>query len=532
MIRWTFFGFLILFLGFSACQQKRSKSLEQLSLDSFQHLVHPSYVIHSDSIRQYIHAFVSASNDVTSQDSALTAHYEEGDGAFFWLGEHLVQRAHSMLHWLEHAPQHGLDADYFDASSIREKLTRLRSLQLQPGESISQLLATLEYQLTASYLSYTCGLRYGFLSPGKILNNLEEDTSPTNQPLAPEAKKKMKELYVIRLKRCNKEFALNALATLQQTPFAAFRQAQPTSSYYLKLQQELNRLGTQADTDSIGRIRDCVRVNLERARWQYAQDRGAKYVFVNIAAFRLWAVNEESDSILEMRICSGSPKHQTPLLSSRIYFMELNPYWNVPQNIILKEAIPTYRRDTTYFTRNRMKVYDKEGNALNPHDIQWSKYTTGVPFVVKQDNKEGNSLGRIIFRFPNAFDVYLHDTPSRWAFTRTDRAISHGCVRLEKAADLAFFLLKAPDEQLEDRIRIAMDIPPKSDAGKKLRRSEAYKELEHYSLKSYIPLFLDYQTAYLDTGGVIRYCNDVYGYDAPLLEALAQLNNKLSIIYE
>ncbi|MBF4211859.1 L,D-transpeptidase, partial [Pseudomonas donghuensis] len=91
-------------------------------------------------------------------------------------------------------------------------------------------------------------------------------------------------------------------------------------------------------------------------------------------------------------------------LSSKIYYMELNPYWNVPQSIIRKEIIPTYRRDTTYFTRNRMKVYDKNGTQVDPHSIKWAKYAgKGVPYTVKQDNKAGNSLGRIIFRFPNPY---------------------------------------------------------------------------------------------------------------------------------
>ena len=404
------------------------------------------------------------------------------------------------------------------------------------------------------------------------------------------------------MKKCSKEFALEALASLGQNPFAAFRQAQPTSPFYLSMQKELVRLDSigEAEFEEIpligdtllkvgerhriipliaGRLmqtgelkqqvsgdtltsvlleavnefrltnrlstdnsigtytirylnrplayyKDHLQVNLERARWQYKPEKGTKYVIANIAAFMLQAFNEETDSILEMRICCGSVRNKTPLLYSKIYYMELNPYWNVPQNIIRKEIIPSYRRDTTYFTRNRMKVYDKNGNRVNPHDIKWAKYTAGVPFTVKQDNKEGNSLGRIIFRFPNPYAVYLHDTPSRWAFNRSNRAVSHGCVRLERALDFAFFLLEKPDELLEDRIRIAMDIAPKSDEGKKLNRSEAYRELKHYSLKEAIPLFLDYQTMYLAADGKLSYCEDIYKYDDPLLEALNKLNHK------
>lgn len=520
-------GFLMLLLGLSACKQDRLKSPDSHSLSSSRSLLNPAYTVNSDSIREYIRARVLTSKDMTPLDSVITAHYWN-QGAFFWLGEELSLRADSMLYWLDNASRHGLESESFAASTIRDHLYSVRSLQLKPGENINRLLADLEYQLTVSYLSYVSGLSYGFLSPAGILNNLEEDDSKTNTKIvaATDQKKKMKELYAIRLKRCDKRAALNMLVALQQNPFAALRRAQPTSTYYLKLQEELERLHTLGNTDSLTLDKSRVRVNLERARWQYAQDKGEKYVFVNVAAFMLRAINEETDSILEMRICCGSPKNKTPLLSSRIYYMELNPYWNVPQNIILREVIPAYRRDTTYFTKNRMKVYDMDGNQLNPHSIKWSKYTTGVPFMVKQDNKEGNSLGRIIFRFPNTFDVYLHDTPSRWAFTKDNRAVSHGCVRLEKALDFAFFLLSEPDELLEDRIRVAMDIAPQSEAGKNMRRSEAYRELKHYSLKSYIPVYLDYQTIYLNTDGTLGICDDVYHYDAPLLAALMKLNYK------
>lgn len=301
--------------------------------------------------------------------------------------------------------------------------------------------------------------------------------------------------------------------------------------------RQLNRL---PDDQSIGNYtirflnhplryyKDRLRINMERARWQYAQEKGTKYVVANVAAFMLQAVNEEADSVLEMRICCGAAKTKTPLLASKINYMELNPYWNVPQTIIRKEMIPAYRRDSTYFRRNRLKIYDKEGVQLNPHEIDWSKYKAGVPFSVKQDNRQGNSLGRIIFRFPNTFAVYLHDTPSRWAFTRSNRAVSHGCVRLEKALDFAFFLLKEPDGVLEDRIRLAMDIPPVTPEGKKLRRKGNYKDLElkNYNLKERVPLFLDYQTVYMAPDGTLSYCEDTYKFDAPLLEALDGQNHE------
>ena len=596
MMKRIVLSFLILLVVVSACKQEKPKFPVVLSLSSFHELVHPAYLINPDSIRQYVRVNLSNANDTMAWDSAMVSYYAADSAALFWMKDGVGQYADSLLYWLENSHRHGLNPALFNVSGIRTDLERFRSLQLHEDETINHLLARLEYGLTSSYLFYTCGLKYGFISPVQLLNNQEEDVKKKNDT------EKQKEPYPIPLKKCSKEFALEALASLGQNPFAAFRQAQPTSPFYLSMQKELVRLDSigEAEFEEIpligdtllkvgerhriipliaGRLmqtgelkqqvsgdtltsvlleavnefrltnrlstdnsigtytirylnrplayyKDHLLINLERARWQYKSEKGSKYVIGNIAAFMLQAFNEEVDSILEMRICCGSVRNKTPLLYSKIYYMELNPYWNVPQNIIRKEIIPSYRRDTTYFTRNRMKVYDKNGNRVNPHDIKWAKYTAGVPFTVKHDNKEGNSLGRIIFRFPNPYAVYLHDTPSRWAFNRSNRAVSHGCVRLERALDFAFFLLEKPDELLEDRIRIAMDIAPKSDEGKKLNRSEAYRELKHYSLKEAIPLFLDYQTMYLAADGKLSYCEDIYKYDDPLLEALNKLNHK------
>lgn len=593
--------FFILLTGLSACKkQEEPKSLSALSLDSFHELVNPAYLINADSIRQHIKSHLLTVRDTTAWDSAAVEYYTAND-TLIWLEDQVGSRADSLLYWLGSAHRHGLNPELFSVAEIRKDLNRFRSLHLHKDENINHLLANLEYTLTGSYLHYACGLRFGFLSPSEIL--LEEDKESIRKP-GDSKLKKMKTLYQIPLKKCNKDFANVALAALKRDANSAFRQAQPSSRFYISMQHELDRLnalgklefdsipligdtllkvgerhravpliarrllqtgelssypdsmGDALTTDlleavnqfrinnrvatdnSIGSYsirylnrplsyyKDLLALNMERARWQYAQEKGAKYAFVNVAACMLQAVSEEADSILEMRTCCGSVRNKTPLLSSKIYYMELNPYWNVPQSIIRKEIIPTYRRDTTYFTRNRMKVYDKNGERVNPHAINWSKYKAGVPFTVKQDNKAGNSLGRIIFRFPNSFAVYLHDTPSKRTFARANRAVSHGCVRLEKALQFAFFLLKEPDELMEDRIRIAMDIAPASDEGKKLRRSQAYRELKHYSLEESIPVYLDYQTVYLDAAGKLSYCDDIYKYDPPLLEALNKLNHK------
>ena len=498
----------------AACKKEQPQSPIPDSPASLQKLFNPAYQISTDSIHRMIRSYLDENKQVTPWDSALVAYYQEKD-EFFWLNDSLVsdkpatQPADSLLYWLGNISKHGIHPGLYLTDSIRNDLEQIRTLQLQGKKTMNRLLADVEYRLTSAYLSYVCRLKFGFLPPERRWND---------------------SIDRIPLKRCDKEFALAALDSLRTDANAAFRRAQPSSQFYKKMQEELERVNSWGETDTTDYYRNRLLVNMERARWQYALEKGKKYVVANTAAFMLQAVNEETDSILEMRICVGSVKNRTPLLSSKIYYMELNPYWNVPQSIIRKEIIPTYRRDTTYFTRNRMKVYDKNGTQVDPHSIKWAKYAgKGVPYTVKQDNKAGNSLGRIIFRFPNPYSVYLHDTPSKWAFSRKNRAVSHGCVRLQKALDFAFFLLKKPDELLEDRIRIAMDIKPVSEEGKKLPISAAYRELKHYSLEQYIPLFIDYQTVYLSADNNMRYCEDIYNYDPSLLEAMKSLNLKPKI---
>lgn len=494
-----FLGGLLLLMIFAACKRSGLKSPIPGSLSDLEEIVNPDYRISVDSIHQMIRSHLTATKVSNPWDSAMVAHYWNS-GDFMWLNDFSGQAADSLLSCLENISQHGIDPKIYPTATIREKLNQLRTFNLPQGKTMNRLMADVEYQLTSAYLSYVCRLKFGFLAPGRRGND-----SVTWVPL----------------KRCDKKFALSVLDSLKANPIAALHWAQPSSRLYLKMQKELERVNSWGVTDTTDYYRNRLLVNMERARWQYALNKGKKYVVANVAAFMLQAVNEQADTIIEMRICVGKAKNKTPLLSSRIYYMELNPYWNVPQSIIRKEIIPTFRRDTTYFTRNRMKVYDKDGNQVNPHTIKWAKYADkGVPFSVKQDNKAGNSLGRIIFRFPNPHDVYLHDTPSRGAFWATNRAVSHGCVRLERALDFAFFLLKQHDELLEDRIRIAMDIKPKSEEGKRISRSDAYKELKHYSLNEYIPLFIDYKTVYLSVNNKLSYCPDVYKYDPSLLDAM------------
>ena len=594
----------LLLIGLVACTPKQQDTNTTHST-SYLSQLNTVHVVHPDSIRYLIRSRLLQTENQTVWDSVIATYYT-GQDRLLWLNTNGRRQMDSLLYWLDNAHRHGLNPEIFSKTKIEKELGSLEQLAFDDGRSINHSLAILEYTLTRAYMHYVCGMSYGFVRPHQLLNNIEVDDDIKYANVLVNGKKKMKTLYQIPLKSCNKEYAQQMLTDLQVgKSVETLRGAQPTSTFYTLMQQEMDKFMSLVDTaferipdmgdvlvkegeshaaipliarrllitgeykpeaidtvstiltaellaavnkfriynrlpedHSIGSFTtrflnnpisyylDRIQVNLERERWQYAMDKGKKYVFVNTAAFMLKAINEEVDSIVEMRICCGTVRNKTPLLASKIFYIELNPYWNVPQNIIKKEIIPAFRRDTTYFTRQRMKVYDSAGNRVNPHDIKWSNYARGVPFTVKQDNREGNSLGRIIFRFPNTFAVYLHDTPVRSAFLRSNRAVSHGCVRLERALDFAFFLLDKPNPVLEDRIRVAMSLRAQSDEGKKVTQKEGYKDLEFYNLKEHIPLYLDYQTMYLSADGVLSYCEDTYKYDKALLEAFELMNRQ------
>jgi murein L,D-transpeptidase YcbB/YkuD len=200
--------------------------------------------------------------------------------------------------------------------------------------------------------------------------------------------------------------------------------------------EEVGKITIEALNRPISYYANKIEANLERYRWKRQTELPEKYVEVNIAAFHLIAVEPESKT-LKMNVCAGIPfKNQTPLLESEIYYINLNPTWTVPRSIIEKEIYYLVKKDPNYFKKNRMQV-TRNGQVVDTDSIDWSTFNnpTKFPFSVTQDSGDGNSLGRIKFMFNNPFAVYLHDTPTKRAFSYTRRGVSHGCVRIQKPMD-------------------------------------------------------------------------------------------------
>lgn len=224
-----------------------------------------------------------------------------------------------------------------------------------------------------------------------------------------------------------------------------------------------------------------IRLNLERRRAMPHEELPARIV-VNVPDATV-VLYQPGQLPLKMRAVVGDPNHQTPVLGATMNALLLNPPWIVPQSITVKEILPHARKDPDYLADND---YVFEGAQL----------------VQRPGPK--NALGKIKFEFPNRFDVYLHDTPAKALFSRSRRALSHGCIRVEDPRALAQRLMADDSKWTMDSIDAAV----------------ATGETQRVTLPHSIPVSIVYWTAYVDDDGTVEFRNDVYGRDQRLDYAL------------
>jgi murein L,D-transpeptidase YcbB/YkuD len=249
---------------------------------------------------------------------------------------------------------------------------------------------------------------------------------------------------------------------------------------------------------------DQIRVNLERLRWVMHGMR-SEFVLVDIAGFRA-TYYRDGDAIWSSRVQVGRPFRRTPVFRDEIQYLEINPTWTVPPGILEKDLLPAIRADHGYLERKEMEVVDhRTGRRVEPLSIDWEETTAArFPYRIVQQPGPRNALGRIKFMFPNPYYVFLHDTPSRALFERTNRAFSSGCIRVEKPFELAELLLRNPAEWSLERIVAAVDS----------------METRRVNLPERVPVVLLYWTVSFEEDGAARFKTDLYDRDAPILEAL------------
>ena len=248
-----------------------------------------------------------------------------------------------------------------------------------------------------------------------------------------------------------------------------------------------------------------ITLNLERWRW-LPRDLGPRYVTVNAADATLRVV-EDDRTVLTSRVVVGDLKHPTPVVQARLDAVILNPKWNLPTSIAAREILPRLRENRRYLAENDIVIMERRESDPFGFAVDWSVISSeAFPFRLQQQPGPDNPLGRIKFDVPNRFDVYLHDTPTRTLFARPRRTGSHGCIRVERADELAAHVLadetgRWTPERLEEAI-----------AGGGSPRIPVARPL---------PVYILYWTAFVGPGGLVQFRDDVYGRDHRLAAALA-----------
>lgn len=476
--------------------------------------------------------------------------YATRNYAPLWFSEHgLSRQARELIGVLSDASAHGISPD-------RYRLSRIQTLAFSESSVVrSGARAELELLLTDALLLHAADLTAGRVDPVQLLPLWDISTrlldplavvdsaahgSPRAvvaklAPRAPEYAMLQHELMRLRslsfvdwspLQRGDRlEVGSDGVrvARLQQTLVGlgyldsdiTGRYDERTRSAVIRFQQEnglkvdgiVGRVTTEVlnDAHPDSRIRR-IETNLERWRW-LPEEMGERYVLVNIAGFDLRLINR-GEVELTMKVIVGTDARRSPVMSELMTYLVLNPAWNVPHTIAVRDKLPQFKRNPSLVESEGFELYDGwDANArpLNAAEIDWQRLGTDrFPYRLRQRPGPNNALGRIKFMFPNKYNVYLHDTPRKDLFAKSERAFSSGCIRIEKPLLLAVALLKDDPTWTLDS----------------LERMVATGKERVVPLPRPVPVHLAYWTAWVELDGQLQYRRDLYGRDRLLDEAM------------
>lgn len=232
-------------------------------------------------------------------------------------------------------------------------------------------------------------------------------------------------------------------------------------------------------------------VNMERLRWM-PEHTDEDLVLVNIPEFKLHVL-EKGEEVMSMEVVVGNEGTKTVIFSDTISYIVFSPTWTVPKSIVKNEILPAMEKDRHYLEKKDMEIIGG---------------TEELPLIRQRPGAQ-NALGRVKFMFPNSYNIYLHDTPSKSLFKREERAFSHGCIRVSRPVDFAKYLLKDQEEWNDEKMTGSMDL----------------EEELIVPLKQKRPVMIAYFTAWVDASGRLNFRNDIYGHDARLAQEIFQIGD-------
>lgn len=442
----------------------------------------------------------------------------------------------------ESAPRHGLPADRYRPRELASAGQGLRSEvifsqvllryirdmtggAIRPSDADAQIhrkvqrpdasrliRGFVEAQDPTAYLSALAPKDPAYLALQQALAGDEELTVPANLPRAPEAlwRVGMRGEGVVPLRSRLASIGFSAPADDPQHYDAALSEAVARYQEAVGLRPDgvagpntIGHLNGDATDRGDWRTR-MIMVALERMRWMGGEDLQARHVWVNIPEFTA-RINENGHEVFRTRVVVGKTSHdlRTPEFSDQMEYVVVNPRWNVPRSITVKEYLP--RLKANRHAVSHLDIVDGRGNVIPRNRIDFSRYSaSSFPYRMQQKPSGDNALGLVKFIFPNPWNIYLHDTPTKHLFGNSRRAYSHGCIRVGDPFDLATELLS-----------------PQSDNPRGMFERALNSGRETWlALKPNLPVHLVYFTAFPDQNGQIRFFEDIYGRDAAVWNRL------------
>lgn len=507
--------------------------------------------------------------DFPDYRTRIQSFYEPTGYAFAWI-EHgeATPAARSMIEVLNDAEAKGLDSEDYDGSRWAGRLTALNDLR-RGGKPESDLApfdpARFDLALTVCVMRYVSDLHFGKVNPGLLHRTFDIDRARKDLPSfirgrlvgaanvravlddiePPYEGYRRTEAALQKYLALAKEPSLGTLPPITKPidpgkaypgaaqlarileRFGDLQAGAPlpadSSLYAGALVAGVKRFQGRHGLDVDGRIGKGtlaalntpiayrirqLQLTLERWRW-VPHNFPVPPIVVNIPEFELRALDRDFHTVLEMKVIVGKAyHHQTPVFSAQMTSVGFRPYWDVPVSIQRAELIPKILQDRSYLAKNNFEVVTVKQEVVSTGDVDDAVLARlrSLEFRIRQIPGPKNSLGLIVFRFPNSYDIYMHDTPVTELFARSRRDFSHGCIRLEKPEQLAAWVLRDQPEWTPESIHDAM-------------QDEKTFEVR---LSGPIPVLIVYATAVPLADGEVRFLDDIYGLDAQLEQVLAK----------
>lgn len=484
--------------------------------------------------------------------SQLAAFYTKTNGDLFWFSDGKMKpHTASFLTFLSQTQYYGLDSNFYYLDDLQKGLDSVK--KHENFYAIAKTNAAVDLLLTNAWLLLYVHLQKGFLDPetNRVVWKID---SLSNKNLADVLITQTDTSIATNLKKVqpgNIEYrylqkALVQFVNTHELDTISFKTADPkkdsTACWTEVVKAMVHWKYIASDTiprDSIvkavkqfqsdnGLDPDAVIGNfsrksfgtsnakryyyaclaLEKWRWKEKRDSTIRF-HVNIPSYTLQVIRNDS-IVRRHRVVTGAPDTRSPQFKAKIKWITLYPYWHVPHSISSKEIAPFLRRDSSYLRKNGYQLLNFKNEPIDLSTVKWKKLCEDYfPYKVRQNGGPGNSLGIVAFHFPNKFDVYLHDTPSKRFFNKTMRAFSHGCIRLQHPVNMAEFILKQDRKWKKDEFN--MDT----------LMSWIDKRVEQrIYLKKPIPIEIDYITVTSDSIGNIHFHPDVYEKEMEQVELM------------